>query len=136
MGLIEAIILAVLAASTPLLLAATGELVTERAGVLNLGVEGMMIVGAACGFGGAWLSGSIIVAFLGRLNPIGILIAGLFLALTFIGGEQAQIAMKIPLDVTKVFQGILLFFVLACDSLILYRFKLIFASPKVSSGAH
>ena len=56
MGLIEAIILAVLAASTPLLLAATGELVTERAGVLNLGVEGMMIVGAACGFGGAWLS--------------------------------------------------------------------------------
>ena len=56
MGLIEAIILAVLAASTPLLLAATGELVTERAGVLNLGVEGMMIVGAACGFGGAWLA--------------------------------------------------------------------------------
>jgi len=79
---------------------------------------------------------AIIVAFLGRLNPIGILIAGLFLALTFIGGEQAQIAMKIPLDVTKVFQGILLFFVLACDSLILYRFKLISASPKVSSGAH
>ena len=53
MELFEAIILAVLAASTPLLIAATGELVTERAGVLNLGVEGMMIVGAACGFGGA-----------------------------------------------------------------------------------
>ena len=52
---------------------------------------------------------AIIVAFLGRLNPIGILIAGLFLALTFIGGEQAQISMKIPLDLTKVFQGILLF---------------------------
>src|SRR4029079_4186832 len=61
---------------------------------------------------------AIIVAFLGRLNPIGILIAGFFLALTFIGGEQAQIAMKIPLDVTKVFQGILLFYVLASDSLI------------------
>ena len=74
---------------------------------------------------------AIIVAFLGRLNPVGILIAGLFLALTFIGGEQAQIAMKIPLDVTKVFQGILLFYVLACDSLILYRFRLIFASRKV-----
>src|SRR5512138_547250 len=78
---------------------------------------------------------AIIVAFLGRLNPVGILIAGLFLALTFIGGEQAQIAMKIPLDVTKVFQGILLFYVLACDSLILYRFRLISSSPKVSSGA-
>src|SRR5712671_6521028 len=77
---------------------------------------------------------AIIVAFLGRLNPVGILIAGLFLALTFIGGEQAQIAMKIPLDVTKVFQGILLFYVLACDSLILYRFRLIFPTRKVSSG--
>src|SRR5450432_460847 len=56
-GLLEAIILAVLAASTPLLIAATGELVTERAGVLNLGVEGMMIVGAACGIAaGALLS--------------------------------------------------------------------------------
>ena len=65
----------------------------------------------------------IIVAFLGRLNPVGILIAGLFLALTFIGGEQAQITMKIPLDVTKVFQGILLFFLLACDVLILYRLR-------------
>src|ERR1700746_3179741 len=59
--LLEAIILSVLAASTPLLIAATGELVTERSGVLNLGVEGMMIMGAACGFGAAWLSGSIIV---------------------------------------------------------------------------
>jgi ABC-type uncharacterized transport system permease subunit len=77
---------------------------------------------------------AIIVAFLGRLNPVGILIAGLFLALTFIGGEQAQIAMKIPLDVTKVFQGILLFYVLACDSLILYRFRLIFPSRQVHSG--
>jgi ABC-type uncharacterized transport system permease subunit len=58
MELLEAIILAVLAAATPLLLAASGELVTERAGVLNLGVEGMMIVGAACGFGGALTTGS------------------------------------------------------------------------------
>ncbi len=66
---------------------------------------------------------AIIVAFLGRLNPIGILISGLFLALTFIGGEQAQISMKLPLDLTRVFQGLLLFYVLACDSLVLYRFK-------------
>ena len=77
---------------------------------------------------------AIIVAFLGRLNPIGILIAGLFLALTFIGGEGAQISLKVPLDLTKVFQGILLFYVLACDSLILYRFRLISASRQVTSG--
>ena len=102
------------------------------AGIIEVaGPVGHLQPGISPGYGFT----AIIVAFLGRLNPIGILIAGLFLALTFIGGEQAQIAMKIPLDVTKVFQGILLFYVLACDSLILYRFKLIFASPKVSSGA-
>jgi ABC-type uncharacterized transport system permease subunit len=78
---------------------------------------------------------AIIVAFLGRLNPIGILIAGLFLALTFIGGEQAQIAMRIPLDLTKVFQGILLFYVLACDSLILYRIRLMPSHRRVAHGA-
>src|SRR6188474_1557007 len=76
---------------------------------------------------------AIIVAFLGRLNPVGILIAALFLALTFIGGESAQIALKVPLDLTKVFQGVLLFYVLACDTLILYRFRLVFA-PKVAHG--
>jgi ABC-type uncharacterized transport system permease subunit len=68
---------------------------------------------------------AIIVAFLGRLNPVGILIAGLFLALTFIGGENAEIAIKVPLDLTKVFQGILLFYVLACDSMIIYRIRFI-----------
>jgi len=50
MLLLEAIILSVIAASTPLLLAATGELIVERSGVLNLGVEGMMLVGAVMGF--------------------------------------------------------------------------------------
>jgi simple sugar transport system permease protein len=76
---------------------------------------------------------AIIVAFLGRLHPIGILIAALFLALTFIGGESAQIALKVPLDLTKVFQGILLFYVLACDTLILYRPRIL-SAPKVVHG--
>ena len=44
------LIAALMAAATPILLAATGELIVERAGVLNLGVEGMMITGAICGF--------------------------------------------------------------------------------------
>jgi simple sugar transport system permease protein len=101
------------------------------AGIIEVaGPVGHLQPGISPGYGFT----AIIVAFLGRLNPIGILIAGLFLALTFIGGEQAQIAMKIPLDVTKVFQGILLFYVLACDSLILYRFRLIFPSRQVPSG--
>src|SRR5580693_2257820 len=72
------------------------------AGIIEVaGPVGHLQPGISPGYGFT----AIIVAFLGRLNPIGILIAGLFLALTFIGGEQAQIAMKIPLDVTKVFQG-------------------------------
>jgi simple sugar transport system permease protein len=77
---------------------------------------------------------AIIVAFLGRLHPVGILIAGLFLALTFIGGEGAQISLKVPLDLTKVFQGILLFYVLACDSLIAYRIRVIVPKHKVADG--
>jgi general nucleoside transport system permease protein len=60
----ESFILTVVTASTPLLLASSGELVVERSGVLNLGLEGMMIVGAACGFGGAYLSGSIAIGAL------------------------------------------------------------------------
>jgi general nucleoside transport system permease protein len=89
-GLIEAIILAVLAASTPLLLAATGELVTERAGVLNLGVEGMMIVGAACGFGGAWLSGSVVIGALCGIAA-GVLMSLIF-ALMTLGLAVNQVA--------------------------------------------
>ena len=68
---------------------------------------------------------AIIVAFLGRLNPLGILIAGLVLALSYLGGEGAQIALKVPIDITRVIQGLLLFFVLACDALILYRLRLV-----------
>jgi general nucleoside transport system permease protein len=66
---------------------------------------------------------AIIVAFLGRLNPIGVIFAGLLLALTFIGGEAAQVSLGIPDKIAKVFQGVLLFFILACDTLILYRIK-------------
>ncbi len=60
----EAIMLSVIAASTPLLLAASGELVVERSGVLNLGLEGMMIMGAACAFAGTYLSDSVIIGAL------------------------------------------------------------------------
>ena len=68
---------------------------------------------------------AIIVAFLGRLQPWGILCAGLVLSLTIIGGENAQIAMKVPLDMTRVFQGTLLMCVLAMDVFTRYRLRLI-----------
>src|SRR3974390_2670821 len=77
----EAIVLSILAASTPLLLAAAGELVTERAGVLNLGLEGMMIMGAACGFAGAYFTGSVTVGAIAGILA-GVFMAALFAALT------------------------------------------------------
>ena len=64
---------------------------------------------------------AIIVAFLGRLNPLGIIVAGLVLALTYLGGEAAQSRSAFPTRSTRLFQGMLLFFVLACDTLIHYR---------------
>jgi simple sugar transport system permease protein len=64
---------------------------------------------------------AIIVAFVGRLHPVGVLLAGLLLALSYLGGESAQISLNLPLAVTGVFQGMLLFFLLACDVLIQYR---------------
>jgi ABC-type uncharacterized transport system permease subunit len=66
---------------------------------------------------------AIIVAFLGRLNPLGVIVAGLLLALSFIGGESVQVSLGISDKIAKVFQGILLFFLLACDTLILYRLR-------------
>ena len=64
MGMAEAILLTIATAATPLLLAAIGELVVERSGVLNLGVEGMMLMGAVTAFGVALLTGN---AWLGVL---------------------------------------------------------------------
>ena len=66
---------------------------------------------------------AIIVAFLGRLHPFGILVAGLLLALSYMGGEGAQAALQVSDQTTQVFQGMLLFYVLACDSFIHYRIK-------------
>lgn len=64
---------------------------------------------------------AIIVAFLGRLHPIGILLAGLLLALTYIGGELAQLTLNLPAATVQVFQGMLLFFLLGFDLLTRYR---------------
>jgi simple sugar transport system permease protein len=66
---------------------------------------------------------AIIVAFLGRLEPIGILAASLLMALLYLGGETLQIQLQLPLAVAGVLQGLLLFFLLAADVLILYRLR-------------
>jgi general nucleoside transport system permease protein len=100
MGLAEAIILAVLAASTPLLIAATGELVVERAGVLNLGVEGMMIIGAACGFAGAYFTGSTLLGALCGVAA-GAALSAIFAALT-LGLAVNQVATGLALTILGI----------------------------------
>jgi simple sugar transport system permease protein len=67
---------------------------------------------------------AIIVAFLGRLHPIGILLAGLLMALTYIGGELASFMLNVPSAAIQAFQGMLLFFLLAVDVLTNYRFRI------------
>ncbi|AAV93958.1 ABC transporter permease [Ruegeria pomeroyi] len=66
---------------------------------------------------------AIIVAFLGRLHPVGILLAGGLMALTYIGGEIAQGSLGLPAAAIQVFQGMLLFFLLALDLLTNYRIR-------------
>ena len=98
--MLEAITLAVIAASTPLLLAAAGELVVERSGVLNLGVEGMMIVGAACGFAAAYFTDSTLVGALAGV------LAGALLALVFalltLGLAVNQVATGLALTILGI----------------------------------
>lgn len=77
---------------------------------------------------------AIIVAFLGRLNPIGIVIAGLVLALTYLGGEGAQLSIGVSDKVTRVFQGLLLFFVLSCDTLIRYKIRMVWSGVSGTAG--
>ncbi len=90
MGALEAVILTIITASTPLLLAAIGELVVERSGVLNLGVEGMMIIGAVCGFAAAYTTGSPYIGiFAGIFGGMGISLLFAFLTQTLIANQVA-----------------------------------------------
>jgi len=90
-------VLTVITSSTPLLLAASGELIVERSGVLNLGVEGMMIMGAACGFAGAYLSDSTIVGALCGILA-GAAMAAIFAVLT-LGLAVNQVATGLALTI-------------------------------------
>jgi simple sugar transport system permease protein len=76
-------------------------------------------------FGSGYGFTAIIVAFLGRLHPLGILLAGLLMALTYIGGELAQTMIGMPAAAIQLFQGMLLFFLLAMDVFANYRIKLV-----------
>lgn len=94
------------------------------------GLAGMFEVSGPAGqisidFNSGYGFTAIIVAFLGRLNPIGILLAGLLMALTYIGGELAQFMLGLPSAAIQAFQGMLLFFLLAVDMLSNYRIRFV-----------
>jgi general nucleoside transport system permease protein len=100
MDILQALILTIITASTPLLLAALGELVVERSGVLNLGVEGMMVMGAVCGFGAAYVTGS---AYLGVIASIA---AGMALALLFAILTQTFLANQVAAGLALTLLGL------------------------------
>ncbi|MGB1265193.1 MAG: ABC transporter permease [Nereida ignava] len=83
------------------------------------GPAGQVSIDFASGYGFT----AIIVAFLGRLNPWGILAAGLLMSLTYIGGELAQFIIGLPASAISAFQGMLLFFLLAGELLVNYRIR-------------
>jgi ABC-type uncharacterized transport system permease subunit len=93
------------------------------------GPIGQLVPQISPGYGYA----AIIVAFLGRLHPVGILLASLLMALIYMGGEMAQMELNMPLAITGLFQGMLLFYLLACDVLITYRVKFSSARSRVAS---
>ncbi len=83
------------------------------------GPIGQLLPSVSPGYGFA----AIIVAFIGRLHPIGAVFGGLIMSLLYLGGELAQSRLGLPSAITGVFQGMLLFLLLACDTLIDYRLR-------------
>lgn len=117
----------------------------SAAGYAGFSIQRAVWIGLLCGGGAAGIAGmtevagpmgqltdkialgygfaAIIVAFLGRLHPLGVLLASLLMALLFLGGEQVQQHMNLPKSISMVFQGLLLFYLLGADLLVNYRLK-------------
>jgi len=76
---------------------------------------------------------AIIVAFVGRLHPFGMVLSAVLMSMFYIGGELAQSRLGLPKSITGVFQGLLLFALLACDTLVNYRVR--WGSAQARQGA-
>ena len=79
---------------------------------------------------------AIIVAFVGRLHPVGVVFSALLMSMFYIGGELAQSRLGLPKSLTGVFQGLLLFNLLACDTLMAYRIRLTKPTAITAKGAN
>ena len=100
MEIFIATVLTIITAATPLLYAALGELITEKSGVLNLGVEGMMLVGAVCGFAAVHYSGSASFGIIAGAAA-GALLSLMFAALV-LGFQASQVATGLALTIFGV----------------------------------
>jgi ABC-type uncharacterized transport system permease subunit len=100
MDILQALILTVITAATPLLLAGVGETVVERSGVLNLGIEGMMVMGAVSGFGAAYVTGSPYVGVVASI------LAGMALALLFAILTQTFLANQVAAGLALTLLGL------------------------------
>ena len=96
---------------------ASGALAGLAGAIIVTGSTGQLIPAISPGYGYS----AIIVAFLGRLHPVGITLAGLLIALLFMGGEMSQMLLNLPRSISGILQGLILFFLLSCDVLIRYR---------------
>lgn len=97
----------------------SGGLAGLAGGIEAIGPLGQLTPTISPGYGFA----AIIVAFVGRLSPLGCLPASFIMALFYLGGELAQSRLGLPAAMTGVYQGLLLFFILACDTLITYQLR-------------
>lgn len=96
-----------------------GALAGLAGGIEATGPLGQLTPTISPGYGFA----AIIVAFVGRLTPHGCIPAAFVMALFYLGGELAQSRLGLPSSITGVYQGLLLFFILACDTIIFYQFR-------------
>lgn len=97
----------------------SGALAGLAGGIEAAGPLGQLTPTISPGYGFA----AIIVAFVGRLTPLGCIPAAFVMALFYLGGELAQSRLGLPSSITGVYQGLLLFFILACDTMIFYRLR-------------
>ncbi|HEX5685626.1 MAG TPA: ABC transporter permease [Ideonella sp.] len=97
----------------------SGGLAGLAGGLEAAGPLGQLTPYVPAGYGFA----AIIVAFVGRLHPVGIVFSAVLMSMFYIGGELAQSRLGLPKALTGVFQGLLLFSLLACDTLIHYRVR-------------
>lgn len=101
------------------------------AGALEVaGPVGQLTPYVPAGYGFA----AIIVAFVGRLHPLGMVFSAVLMSMFYIGGELAQSRLGLPKSLTGVFQGLLLFTLLACDTLIAYRVRWVHRTPTRKGG--